>query len=129
MQEETFDAPPDLIYAVYVDGQKHEEFTGSPATSEPYEGGRFTAWEGYIEGTHEKLVPGRRIVQAWRASDFPPGHPASRLELELEPQAGNPNRTRLRLTHSGVPKRQAKEYEAGWVEYYWEPLREFLRRR
>jgi hypothetical protein len=61
----------------------------------------------------------------WRTSEFPEDHPDSRLELELRPEAGN--KTRLRLTHTGVPRSQAKSYEKGWVEHYWTPLRGYLR--
>ncbi|HSQ66317.1 MAG TPA: SRPBCC domain-containing protein [Polyangiaceae bacterium] len=125
VQEELFDAAPMDIYEAIVDPSKHAAFTGSVATGEPIEGGSFTAWDGYIEGRHERLVPGARIVQIWRASDFPEDHPASRLELELRPEPEG--KTRLRMTHSGVPRARAKEYEQGWLDNYWNPLREYLR--
>ena len=125
VQEEIFDAAPMDVYEAFVDPSKHAAFTRSTATGDPVEGGAFTAWDGYIAGRHERLVPGARIVQLWRTTEFPSGHPDSRLELELRPESDN--KTRLRLTHSGVPRDQAKSYEKGWVEHYWEPLREYLR--
>ncbi len=125
VQEELFDAAPMDVYEAIVDPSKHAAFTGSVATGEPVEGGEFTAWDGYIEGRHERLVPGARIVQVWRTTEFPEGHPASRLELELRPEPEG--KTRLRMTHSGVPKSQAKSYEQGWIDHYWNPLREYLR--
>lgn len=125
VQEEIFDAAPMDVYEALVDPAKHAQFTGSMATGEPVEGGAFTAWDGYIAGRHERLVPGARIVQLWRTTEFPDGHADSRLELELRPESEN--RTRLRLTHSGVPRSQAKSYERGWVDHYWTPLREYLR--
>jgi uncharacterized protein YndB with AHSA1/START domain len=125
VQEELFDAAPMDVYEAIVDPSKHAAFTNSVATGEPVEGGTFTAWDGYIEGRHERLVPGARIVQVWRTSDFPDEHPASRLELELRPEPEG--KTRLRMTHSGVPRSQAKGYEQGWVDHYWNPLREYLR--
>lgn len=125
VQEEIFDAAPMDVYEAIVDPAKHAEFTGSTATGEPVEGGAFTAWDGYIAGRHERLVPGARIVQLWRTTEFPHAHPDSRLELELRPEAEG--KTRLRMTHSGVPRTQAKSYEKGWVDHYWQPLREYLR--
>jgi uncharacterized protein YndB with AHSA1/START domain len=125
VQEEIFDAAPMDVYEALVDPAKHAQFTGSTATGEPVEGGAFTAWDGYIEGRHERLVPGARIVQLWRTSEFPEGHADSRLELELRPEPEG--KTRLRLTHSGVPRDQAKSYEKGWVDHYWTPLRDYLR--
>lgn len=125
VQEEIFDAAPMDVWEALVDPVKHAKFTGSTATGQAIEGGAFTAWDGYIAGRHERLVPGARIVQLWRTTEFPRTHPDSRLELELRPESEN--KTRLRLTHSGVPRDQAKSYEKGWVEHYWEPLREYLR--
>jgi uncharacterized protein YndB with AHSA1/START domain len=113
------------VYESLVDPSRHAAFTTSTATGEPIEGGAFTAWDGYIAGRHERLVPGARIVQRWRTTDFPETHPDSRLELELRPEAEG--KTRLRMTHSGVPKSQAKKYEKGWVDQYWTPLRVYLR--
>ena len=125
VQEEIFDAAPMDVYEAFVDPAKPAAFTGSTATGEPVEGGSFTAWDGYIAGRHERLVPGARIVQLWRTTEFPESHPDSRLELELRPEAEN--KTRLRLTHSGVPRSQAESYEKGWIEHYWNPLRDYLR--
>jgi len=125
VQEEIFDAAPMDVYEALVDPARHSAFTGSAATGEPIEGGAFTAWDGYIEGRHERLVPGARIVQLWRTSQFPQTHPDSRLELEFRPEPEG--KTRLRMTHSGVPRSQAKGYEKGWVEHYWVPLRDYLR--
>jgi activator of HSP90 ATPase len=124
VQEEIFDAAPMDVYEALVEPARHAAFTGSTATGEPVEGGAFTAWDGYIMGRHERLVPGARIVQLWRTSEFPLAHPDSRLELELRPEPEG--RTRLRMTHSGVPKSQAKGYEKGWVDRYWMPLRDYL---
>jgi activator of HSP90 ATPase len=125
VQEQIFDAAPMDVYESLVDPSRHAAFTASTATGEPVEGGAFTAWDGYIAGRHERLVPGARIVQRWRTTDFPDAHPDSRLELELRPEAEG--KTRLRMTHSGVPKSQAKNYEKGWVDRYWMPLRVYLR--
>jgi activator of HSP90 ATPase len=124
VQEQIFDAAPMDVYEALVDPSRHAAFTGSTATGEPIEGGAFTAWDGYIAGRHERLVPGARIVQRWRTTEFPQAHPDSRLELELRPEAEG--KTRLRMTHSGVPKSQAKSYEKGWVDQYWVPLRVYL---
>jgi len=125
VQEEMFEAAPMDVYEAFVEPAQHAAFTGSTATGEPVEGGAFTAWDGYIEGRHERLVPGARIVQTWRTTEFPDDHPDSRLDLELRPEPSGG--TRLRMTHSGVPRSQAKQYEKGWVEHYWTPLRSYTK--
>jgi uncharacterized protein YndB with AHSA1/START domain len=125
-QLEHFSAPPETIYRVWLDAAHHAAFTGSPATSDPRPGGIFSAWDGYIQGRHLELVESERIVQSWRAADFPPGSPDSRLEIRLTPESGG---TRLELRHTSVPKKNAASYAEGWHEHYWRPLRAYLAER
>ncbi|MBI4202481.1 MAG: SRPBCC domain-containing protein, partial [Chloroflexi bacterium] len=57
-------ATPERIYQAWLDSREHAAFTGGAATVEAKVGGRFTAWDGYIQGTIQALEPGRRILQA-----------------------------------------------------------------
>jgi uncharacterized protein YndB with AHSA1/START domain len=116
-------AAPSDVYAAYLDSAKHAKFTGGGAKIDARVGGRFSAWDGYITGTTLELTPGRRIVQAWRTSEWPEGFDDSRLELTL---AKSPRGTKITMVHENVPSAQAAAYEAGWVEHYWEPLRRFF---
>src|SRR5512138_2541880 len=94
-------ATPQRIYDAWLDAKGHTAMTGSKATVESREiGGRFTAWNGYIEGTHVALEPGKRIFQSWRAADFPRDAPESYLEVKLAPAPGG---TRLTLRHTELP--------------------------
>ena len=79
----TLPASPEQIYRDWLSSTGHTAFTGSPAEVDPAIGGRFTAWDGYIEGTNIELEPYRRILQAWRTSEFPTGSPA-----EVDPAVG-----------------------------------------
>lgn len=116
-------ATPRQIYDAWLNGEQHEAFTGAGASGAPDVGSGFTAWGDYIWGTNLALEDGRRIVQAWRTSEFPEGAPDSRLEVVLEPAGDG---TRLLLIHDEIPEGQAGEYEKGWVEYYFIPLRNFF---
>lgn len=107
------------LYAAWLDAREHGAFTGGAATCDPREGGRFSAWDGYITGTTVALEPGRRIIQAWRTTDFPEGAPDSRLEVRLEPVTGG---TRVTFVHTGLPEGQGSSYAEGWQEYYLEPM-------
>jgi uncharacterized protein YndB with AHSA1/START domain len=125
-QEILLPSPPHVVFDAYVDGAQHAAFTGSPAESAARVGGRFRAYDGYIDGVFLELVRGRRIVQSWRATDFPPEYPHSRLELALEPEGAG---TRLVMRHSEVPRSMAPAYAQGWQEFYWQPLRRYLAAR
>jgi uncharacterized protein YndB with AHSA1/START domain len=113
------DASPDRVYDALMDSKKHAKFTGSPADISPKVGGEFTAWDGYISGKNLELVPGKKIVQAWKTTEWPEGYPHSRLEITLAKKKGG---TELRMVHSKVPAEQSDDYTSGWISSYWDPL-------
>jgi len=118
----TLPASPEQIYRDWLSSTGHTAFTGSPAEVDPAVGGRFTAWDGYIAGTNIELEPYRRILQAWRTSEFPTGSPDSRLEVLLEAVEGG---TRLTINHSHIPEGQGAMYAQGWQDFYFTPMRAY----
>jgi activator of HSP90 ATPase len=114
----------ETVYHAWLDGGEHSRFTGSPAKIENRVNGRFTAWDGTISGSNVELVPDRKIVQAWRTTEFPKGSPDSRVEIVLS-KAGKG--TKLVLTHSGIPEGQ-DDYEQGWKEFYFAPMKKYFTR-
>jgi uncharacterized protein YndB with AHSA1/START domain len=117
-------ASPERIYLAWLSGPEHTAMTGSKATVESIEvGGAYSAWDGYIDGVHVALEPGRRILQTWRSDDFPADAAESYLEVLLEPAPGG---TRLTLRHSGIPEGQGPGYLDGWGEHYLTPMARFF---
>ena len=116
-------APPERVYAAWIIGDLHSKLTGAAAESEPQVGGRFTAWDGYIEGTHVELQAPARIVQLWRTSDFAAEAADSRLEVELHPEGAG---TRLTLRHSALPPGDGARYAQGWRDFYFAPMTAFF---
>jgi uncharacterized protein YndB with AHSA1/START domain len=117
-------AEPDAVYRAWLDPRLHAAFTGGGlATSSPRIGGAFTAWEGYIRGTYLALVPGERIVHAWRTTDFPSSAPDSRVEVLLEATRGG---TRLTVVHAQIPAGQEADSQAGWSAFYFRPMKKYF---
>src|SRR5512147_2066629 len=115
-------ATPAQVYRAYVTAREHAAFTAAPARGAAREGAEMTAFGGYIVAHHLELDPGRRIVQAWRTTEFPEDAPDSLFDLTL---AAVPGGTKLTLVHSDLPPDQAAAYTQGWKEYYWQPLQEY----
>lgn len=113
-------ASPGEVYDALMDSKKHAKFTGSPAKISREVGGEFTAWDGYISGKNLELVPGKKIVQEWKTTEWPEGYPPSRLEITLTEKKGG---TELKMVHSKVPAEQRDDYDGGWESSYWGPLR------
>ncbi len=115
-------ATPDEVYQAWLSSEGHTDMTGSPAKVSARVGGEFMAWDGYIHGKNLELRKGRRIVQAWRTSEFSASEPDSRIEITLE-RVGE--QTRLTLHHTGLPP-HGGQYEQGWVDSYFEPMNEYF---
>jgi uncharacterized protein YndB with AHSA1/START domain len=117
-------ATPARVFAAWLDAAEHAAMTGSPATVEAAEvGGRFSAWDGYIDGSFVALEPGVRIVASWRSDDFPADALDSLLEVLLEPAPGG---TRVTLRHGDLPEGQGPALLEGWDEFYFAPMERYF---
>jgi activator of HSP90 ATPase len=121
-QSVTFKASPHDVYETLMDSEKHAQFTGGDADISREVGGKFTAFDGYSEGVNIELVQDEKIVQTWRASDWPEGH-YSRIIFSLEKSDGG---TQLTFTQTGVPEEQYQDISQGWWDFYWNPMKEML---
>jgi activator of HSP90 ATPase len=115
-------AGPEEIYAAWLDSKAHSAMTGAAAKATAKVGGQFSAWDGYAYGKNLELVPGKKIVQSWRTTDFADGDKDSKLTVTLKPVAGG---TKLTLLHSGIPDDQTG-YREGWVDYYFTPMKAYF---
>ena len=84
-------------------------------------GAKFSAFGGALSGRILQTVPGRLIVQSWRAKPFHKGDHDSTLILRFLP-AGK-NRGRIDLVHINVPAHDYWGVEKGWKNFYWKPWR------
>ena len=121
-QSVTFKEGPHEVYELLMDSRKHARFTGTKARISRREGGKFTAYDGYIEGINLNIVRDRKIVQSWRGSDWPEGH-YSRATFSLKKVK---NGTHLTFTQSRVPEQYYHDINQGWRDYYWKPMKEML---
>jgi activator of HSP90 ATPase len=123
-QSITFQAEPHDVYEALMDSDKHAKFTGGETYISREIGGKFSAFDGYSEGVNIELVPDKKIVQSWRASDWPEGHYSEVIFIMEEDE----RHTRLTFTQNGVPENQYEDISQGWHDYYWEPMKEMLER-
>jgi activator of HSP90 ATPase len=116
-------AAPSAVYQAFVDARTYVAVTGTSASFERREGGKFSAADGYITGKFLRLQNSRRIVQEWKTSEWPEDAPPSLLELRFVPRE---NGTEVRMVQSQVPAEQATRYKKGWTEHYWIPLKKYF---
>jgi uncharacterized protein YndB with AHSA1/START domain len=118
-------ATPRQIYAAWLDSIEHSEMTGGEANMSDEIGAEVSAWDGYITGSNLELVPGERIVQAWRTSEFADEHADSVVTVTLESVEEG---TLLTLVHSNVPDSHRSYEEGGWESQYFDPMKAYFAR-
>ena len=69
-QSVLFRSSPQVLFDLYLDSRRHSLSTGAPATISRKVGGKFKAFEGQLEGKNLLIVPGKQIVQLWRATHW-----------------------------------------------------------
>jgi len=111
------------LYSAWLSSKEHSLFTGSKAVVSNGLNRTFTAWDGYISGKNLILEANKRIVQSWRATDFPKEQDDSTLEILFEPDKSG---TKLTLIHSDIPEGQGKEFADGWKKFYFEPMKKYF---
>jgi activator of HSP90 ATPase len=124
-QSVTFAAKPEKVYQLIMDPKKHTAFTGSKASVSSKINGRFNVFNGYCHGYNIELVEGKKIVQAWHFAEegWPEGH-YSLCTFIFEPSG---EKTKLSFHQSGVPVESAEALSDGWKQFYWEPMKAFLK--
>jgi activator of HSP90 ATPase len=134
-QEVRFTAPVDRVYTAILQEKHFQQVVllseavqsgmvkaTPPARISTEPGGRFSIFGGFITGRHVELIPNKRIVQAWRAADWPAGvYSIAKFDLLSEGAGSN-----LVFDHTGFPQGAAQHLAQGWQVNYWQPIARFL---
>jgi activator of HSP90 ATPase len=126
-QEAIINADPQAVYDVLTNGQKFAAATGMPARLSDREGETFALFDGRVEGRQIELVPGQRIVQAWR---FGAAHPscwdAGVYSVVRFTLSGQEDGTRFVIDHTGVPPQWHEHISGGYPAFYQQPLERYF---
>jgi activator of HSP90 ATPase len=117
-----FDTSPPEVYALLMESKKHQSLSGESARISNKVGGKFSAWGGHITGFNLVLNPGRKIVQAWRATGWWPEHYSIAI-FDIEKAKHG---SKLKFTQIGVPPHRYSGHYRGWIEAYWTPMKEVI---
>jgi activator of HSP90 ATPase len=121
-QEVVIKANRNRVYEVLTDTEQFRKLSGGMGTKISREpGGAFSLFGGVITGRQIELVPGERIVQAWR-SEWAPGE-YSIARFALNEQGSD---TKIVFDHTGFPKGTAEHLATGWKEHYWDGLARYF---
>jgi uncharacterized protein YndB with AHSA1/START domain len=121
-QRVKFPTSPETLFEMYMDSKKHSASTGAPAKLSRKVGGAWQAHGGAIGGKNLHIIPGKQIVQAWRAG-FWKKDELSVLIMTFEKAPGG---TIVKIVHVGVPEHDQKGVRNGWPKFYWKPWKKYL---
>jgi len=120
--KETFMVEPDVIYNAWLNSEEHTKMTGGLAKCSCKVNGKFTAWDGYINGVNKFLIENEKIVQSWRTTEFKKGDKDSELIIDLKKVKEG---TLLTLSHLNIPEEQSN-YKQGWIDHYFQPMKKYF---
>ena len=120
----TFSASPRALYELLMDADKHSDLTGSDVVMSRDIGGEFEVFDGYCHGHNIDLAEGRKIIQAWFFDEE--GWPEDHYSICKFEFTGNGGETTLTFTQTDIPVHLLDRIAAGWEEFYWAPMQEYL---
>ena len=122
-QKVTLGARPGKVYEALMESRQHAKFSGVPAKISTKVGGAVSAYGGHISAINLELKPGKCIVQAWRAGDWPVDK-WSVVTYRLKAAKGG--KTALSFVQTGVPAQKYGSIAKGWKDFYWSPLNKYF---
>ena len=122
-QTVSFRAAPAQVFDAFLSSRQHAAFTRHPAKISKRVGGRFSVYGGYASGKNIIISKNKKIVQSWRASNWPEGH-YSEICLSLKKTKTG---CQLVFTQQGIPQDDYSAIKQGWNEFYWKLLKAYLK--
>ena len=114
---------PKAVFDILLSSKKFKTMTGGrDAKISKDVGGDVSLFGGAIQARNVELVPGKRVVQSWRAGDWKEGvYSIVRFELVAEG-----DKTKLSFDQAGHPAEAEAHLDTGRHKMYWEPMNALL---
>ncbi len=124
-QSVTFECSTQMLYDILMDEKLHSIVTDGLVEMSNEIGGKFSVFDGYCSGYNIELEVGNKIVQAWNFKEdgWPSDH-YSTCSFILKPI---PDGCLLTFEQRNIPKHKVEALKEGWNEYYWEPIKNYLK--
>jgi uncharacterized protein YndB with AHSA1/START domain len=120
IHEILLEAPPDEVFAMFVDPERLVRWLGITADLEPRPGGLFrfeVVPEQFCEGRYVVIEPPSRLVFSWGWTDPAMGLAPGSSSVEVTLRDANEG-TRLRLVHSDLATRDGRLlHDDGWSRF------------
>jgi activator of HSP90 ATPase len=119
-QEYLIATPIGKVWEALTEPKIIDEWGGGPAKMEAEENYEFSLWGGDIHGKNTKVIKEKTLKQDWYSGKW---KTPSGVTFDLSEENG---KTKVVLTHTGVPEDEIKEISDGWKDYYLGPMQKLL---
>ena len=114
-------APPEAVFAMFMEPEQLVRWIGISADLEPRPGGRFRfeVMPGqHCEGSFVIIEPPHRLVFTWGWTEVTMGVAPGSSSVEVTFAPHDENSTRLRLVHSGLDPADSRHlHDDGWSRF------------
>ncbi len=117
-------ATPEEVWRALTHPELIQEWSGASAQYSPEAGAPYSLWDGDIVGEIVEVVPGARLVQTWKPTDWT--RLDSVVRITLVPQEGT---TLVDLVHENVEESDYDGTNEGWDIYYLGAIKRMLEAR
>ena len=119
VREIMIDATPETIWPFLVEPDQHVAWLGTVADIDPRPGGTYRVLVGGKNpgvGEYVEVVPNEKVVFTfgWEQEGNPIRPGSTTVEISLHPEG---EKTRVRLTHRGLPDDAVGDHTQGWDHY------------
>jgi len=116
-------ARPELVMDLLTDAQKIAIWSGEAAVLERYEGGRFSMFDGWANGTVQQISK-EELAYTWKVKDWSDETAASLVHIRLKAQGEH---TIITIEHKDLPDEdEAAAHKVGWYDYFLIPLEDYI---
>ncbi|OWA54256.1 Activator of 90 kDa heat shock protein ATPase-like protein 1 [Hypsibius exemplaris] len=116
---EEFHCTAEDIYRAFTLKEMVQAFTRSNVVLEAEKGGKFSLFNGMVEGSFVELEKNKKIVQRWRFTSWPAAH-YSLVTLRFDQTESG---TMITMDQTGIPSNDFIRTKDGWKRYYWDSLK------
>jgi activator of HSP90 ATPase len=113
---------PETLFDIFTDPEKHGEILGADVIISAKEGAEFSCFNGNVTGKNLLVIPNKMIVQSWRGNVWTMNDLDSILILTF---TATKKGAQVYMVHANTPD----QFDELWDAFYWQPMKELIKKR
>ncbi len=116
-------APVKEVWRALTDPDLIEQWGAGPAVMKPRLDFDFELWGAEVWGKNIGVIPYKQLKQEWYTGDW---EQPSIVTFDL---AGDSTQTTIMVTQDNLPDKEKNNFESGWEQFYFKPIKQLLEKR